>query len=271
MCVCPLCGSEARAVFSAKVLGDREASYGLCQNCGLLFADQPNWLDEAYRHPIAQIDTGVMRRNLLNALRVTGILTLLFPRGARYLDFAGGYGVFTRLMRDIGFDFYWQDKYCANLLAQGFEGEPGQEYALVTAMEVLEHVPSPTAFVTSIIEETGCDSLLFSTTLFEGEPPSPDWHYYAFESGQHISFYQRRTLDLLASRVGMHYVHGGDLHLFTKKAVSPFLFRLLASRWGVLAFPFARALLRSRTQRDFEALRQQLTMATMPASDTEMR
>lgn len=271
MCVCPLCANQAEPAFSAQVLGDREANYCLCQNCGLLFADQPDWLDEAYRHPIARIDTGVMRRNLLNALRVTGILAFLFPRGARYLDFAGGYGVFTRLMRDIGFDYFWQDKYCANLLAKGFEREAGQEYALVTAMEVLEHVPSPRAFVASIMEETGCDSLLFSTTLFEGTPPPRDWHYYAFESGQHICFYQHRTMDFLASSLGMRYVHGGDLHLFARRVVSPRLFRLLASRWGVLAFPFAKVFLRSRTQQDFAALRRRSVMVAMPASDAKAR
>lgn len=258
MSTCPLCASETEVAFSATVLGDRKAHYRTCRNCGLLFADRPDWLEKAYRHPIAQIDTGVMRRNLLNALRVTGILAFLFPRGARYLDFAGGYGVFTRLMRDIGFDYFWQDKYCANLLAKGFEREAGQEYALVTAMEVLEHVPVPRAFVTSMLEETGCDSLLFSTTLFEGAPPPMDWHYYAFESGQHICFYQRRTLAFLADRLGMRYVHGGDLHLFTRKVVSPALFRLLASRLGVLAFPFVKPFLRSRTQADFAALRRRL-------------
>ncbi len=269
MSVCPLCANEAGTVFSANVLGDREANYCLCQHCGLLFAHQPDWLDEAYRHPIAQIDTGVMRRNLLNALRVTGILSFLFPRAARYLDFAGGYGVFTRLMRDIGLDFHWQDKYCANLLAKGFECEPGQEYALVTAFEVLEHVPSPRDFVASVIAETGCDSLLFSTTLFEGDAPPRNWYYYAFESGQHICFYQRRTLSYLADSLGMRYVHGGDLHLFTKKAVPPFLFRLLSSRGGVLAFPFARALLHSRTQQDFAVQRRRLSVPTLSSLDTE--
>ncbi len=38
-----------------------------------------------------------------------------------FLDYAGGYGVFTRLMRDIGFDFYWHDPYTQNLFANGFE------------------------------------------------------------------------------------------------------------------------------------------------------
>lgn len=252
---CPLCAGTAEAVFTATVLNEHQAHYGLCQTCGLLFAHRPHWLDQAYQHPIAQIDTGVMRRNLLNTLRLTGILALLFDRHARFLDYAGGSGLFTRTMRDIGFDYYWHDKYCANILAGGFTHQSGSNYSVVTALEVLEHVPDPHKFVRHILEETGCNNIIFSTTIFEGTPPLLDWHYYAFESGQHICFYQPRTLAHLAQSVGMRYVRGGDLHLFTTQSTSQYWFRRLASRWGLMAFPFVRVLLKSRTQSDFSLLR----------------
>ena len=32
-----------------------------------------------------------------------------------FIDYAAGYGFFVSLMRDYGFNFYWQDKYCENL------------------------------------------------------------------------------------------------------------------------------------------------------------
>ncbi len=255
---CPLCAGTAEEVFTATLLGEHQAHYSLCQACGLLFAHQPHWLDQAYQHPIAQIDTGVLRRNLLNTLRFTGILALLFDRRARFLDYAGGSGLFPRMMRDIGFDYYWHDKYCANMLAGGFAHRSGSSYSVVTALEVLEHVPDPRTFVRSMLDETGCDNIIFSTTVFDGAPPPPDWHYYAFESGQHICFYQPRTLAHLAQSMGMRYVRGGNLHLFTKQPVSPFWFRLLASRWGLLAFPFAKLSMRSRTQIDFTTLRTQM-------------
>lgn len=256
---CPLCTGEAQEAFVATLLGARQAHYGFCQTCGLLFAHQPDWLVQAYQHPIAQIDTGIFQRNLLNTLRFTGILCSMFKRRDRFLDYAGGSGLFARIMRDIGFDYYWHDKYCANVLAAGFEHQAGSTYAAVTALEVLEHVPDPRTFVRSILSETGCDSIIFSTTVFTGAPPPLDWHYYAFESGQHICFYQPRTLAYLAQSVGMRYVRGGDLHLFTRQPASPFWFRFLASRWGLLAFPFARLLLKSRTQSDFALLRERLS------------
>jgi len=33
-----------------------------------------------------------------------------------FLDYAAGYGLFVRLMRDAGYNFRWSDLYCQNLL-----------------------------------------------------------------------------------------------------------------------------------------------------------
>jgi hypothetical protein len=50
------------------------------------------------------------------------------------VDCAGGYGILTRLLRDIGVDALWSDPFCQNLMALGFEhsNEPAE---LVTAFE----------------------------------------------------------------------------------------------------------------------------------------
>jgi len=254
---CPLCTSRAKVLFSAEVLGAYLGKYALCDECGLLFAHQPTWLTEAYRDPIAQMDTGIVRRNLYNTLRFTVILTFLFDKRSRFLDYAGGSGMFTRLMRDSGFDFHWHDKYCENQLAAGFERQDGSSYSTVTALEVLEHVPDPQLFVETLINQTACDNIIFSTSIFKEKAPPKNWHYYAFESGQHICFYQLRTLEYLAKTVGMQYVNAGNLHLFTRKPCSPYRFKILASRWGLLAYPFARVLLSSRTQSDLLSRRSQ--------------
>jgi hypothetical protein len=51
-----------------------------------------------------------MQRNINLSKMVATILLLFFDFRRKFLDYAGGYGVFVRLMRDIGFDFYWYDK-----------------------------------------------------------------------------------------------------------------------------------------------------------------
>ena len=56
-------------------------------------------------------------------------------------NYAGGYGIFTRMMRDIGFDFYWLDKYADNLLTNGFEYNKKihKKIEAITSFESFEH------------------------------------------------------------------------------------------------------------------------------------
>jgi hypothetical protein len=75
-----------------------------------LQTEDPYWLDEAYKDPITLTDTGYMQRNINLSKMVATILLLFFDFRRKFLDYVGGYGVFVRLMRDIGFDFYWYDK-----------------------------------------------------------------------------------------------------------------------------------------------------------------
>ncbi len=120
---CPICSHSLKAAFTAQVLGKYPAHFDLCNGCGFLRIRQPHWLAEAYCSAIASTDVGLVARNADIARKLTTIL--YFAVGERgsgcYLDAAGGYGMLTRLMRDYGFDFYWSDKYCANLMARGFE------------------------------------------------------------------------------------------------------------------------------------------------------
>jgi hypothetical protein len=53
----------------------------------------------------------MMMRNLWHRNVTTTLIYFLFNTKGQFLDYGVGYGVFVRLMRDIGFDYYWQDKY----------------------------------------------------------------------------------------------------------------------------------------------------------------
>ena len=73
--------------------------------------------------------------------------------------------------------------------------------------------------------------MVFSTLTFSGSAPAPGWWYYSLESGQHVSFYQPRTLHQIAVRLGCEYtrIHEG-LHLFMAAPLAPALRRVLRSR-----------------------------------------
>ncbi len=255
--LCRICASPAELAFDHKVLGIYDCRYYFCGNCGGLQTEEPFWLEEAYDSPVASADTGILVRNL-DLARVTSlILYFLFDHRGRFLDAAGGYGLFTRLMRDIGFDYYWADKYSPNLVARGFEMSPGDlPYAAVTAFEVMEHLPDPVAFVGEILESTGTDTIIFSTELFAGEPPPLDeWYYYCFATGQHISFYQKRTLEFIGKRFGMRLYSSGTFHIWTRAKINPLAVRFLASpRVSAHLDWLPRRALASRTWADHERL-----------------
>lgn len=231
---CPICSGLMRPCFTATVLNKHHAQYEVCNTCGFLRAHEPHWLDEAYSSAIAAADTGLVARNISLATKVAGALYwAMNERGeGRYLDAAGGYGILTRLMRDMGFDFYWQDKYCDNLVATAFEYKPEiGECNAVTAIEVLEHLVDPAAFIEENLEATGAGTLLFTTELYEGTPPHPDeWWYYTFATGQHIGFFQRRTLETLGVRLGLKFASANGLHVLSKTAVGENMLRLATGR-----------------------------------------
>lgn len=229
---CPVCGSTVReTVFRQRLLGRHDAGYHLCASCGLLQTDTPHWLDEAYAQAIADTDTGLLQRNLDHARFLNLLLQTAFDPGGRFVDVAGGYGVLARLLRDRGFDTYRSDKYCANLFAVGHEPFEGLKADALFAFEVLEHVSDPVAFVEAEFERYGCRSMVVSTLTFSGGAPAPGWWYYSIETGQHISFYQPRTLHRLAARLGCEYtrIHDG-LHLLMARPLPPLLRRALRSR-----------------------------------------
>jgi len=227
---CPVCGGLRIAAFRATVLGRYDVQYLYCRTCGLLQTENPYWLKESYASPIAIADTGQVQRCLELAERMIPLLLRLSEPSDRFVDWSGGTGLFARLMRDAGFDFRWHDPYTANVHARGFEFVPESgPYRASTLFEVLEHVHDPIPFLADLFARTGVPLLFLTTELFEGNPPAPDaWPYYSFMTGQHVSFYQRRTLQEIAARLDLYFLTGGGLHCLSREPLKPLLYRALS-------------------------------------------
>lgn len=251
---CPICDEALNFVFKAHILHKYHADFTYCNGCGFLKAHEPHWLEEAYSQAIASTDTGLVARNYQIAEKLAAMLYFAMgERGAgRYLDAAGGYGLLTRLMRDYGFNFYWSDKYCPNLLAPAFEFNAElNPCQAVTAFEVMEHLEDPAGFVSEALKQANCDTFIFSTVLFNGRPPAPDeWWFYSFDTGQHIAFFQQRTLELLARRLGLRFYSCKTFFIFTTRALSVAMLKFCTSRTSYLIAALARRRLGTRTMTD---------------------
>lgn len=224
----------------------------------MIQTDRPTWLEQAYADAVHSIDTGALSRNIGASHVVATFLHLLGMRNAIALDYAGGYGTFTRLMRDLGFPFLWSDPYAQNLFARGFEWTPeAGSPAILTAFELLEHLPEPREQFRRLAA-FDAKYIVASTETYLPPTPSPDWFYLAPESGQHVAFYRPETLLRLGQECGYPFVHPGQFyHLFGREPL-PNVRWSVAVRGSRFLFPALRRLGGSRTVEDSRALRRML-------------
>jgi hypothetical protein len=236
--ICRVCESTTYRCFTNRILSKYDVAYYFCDNCGFLQTQRPYWLDEAYADAIAAEDVDLVGRNLRMRRILTCVLPACFGPDVTLLDLAGGYGLLTRLMRNNGMAFSWSDKHCANLFAKEYEwNEAHGRVSAATAFEVLEHLEDPLAFIRDALDKTSTRTLIFTTQLFEGRPPHPGkWSYYAPEGGQHIAFYQPRTLAHIARLLGLNFYSRNGIHFLTALRLRPNLLGILTGKFSHIAY-----------------------------------
>jgi len=250
--LCKICGAERKKIFSKNILGKYDVSYFECSECGFVQTEKPYWLKESYSSVITSTDVGMIKRNIMFSHIVENVIYGSFDEHGKFLDLAGGYGIFTRIMRDKGFDFYHEDKYCDNIFAKYFDvndlPEKERGFELVTAFEMMEHAENPFEELDYIFSIT--EDFLFSTELIPWRD-FENWWYLGTEHGQHISFYTAKSLELIAKKYGKYYYPHGNLHL-------------ISGRNNLKAFDNAgeeidtSKKLRSKTESDFEMVREKI-------------
>jgi 2-polyprenyl-3-methyl-5-hydroxy-6-metoxy-1,4-benzoquinol methylase len=212
---CCVCGGALSFKWRKRVLHDRhEAEYHECLRCASLQVVNATWLEEAYRDEDQPLfwnpDKGRFLRNFsayayLCAYRDTNVLM----DQPRVLDYGGGYGLLTQMLRDGGFDAWLADPYvarpyfCPERHVADLRTLPAASFDVATAFEVLEHLTDPRRVgedLRRILAPGGV--FVLSTAVYLPGVHTPDWPYLSTELGQHVTFWSRAALSHYAAQLG---------------------------------------------------------------------
>jgi hypothetical protein len=242
--ICRICSTAAPVeIARLQVLARHSVGYYSCACCGYVQTEPPTWLAEAYASPITLMDTGALARVLQLSAIARAVLAAMSQNGkGKCLDFGGGHGLFVRRMRDLGENFRWEDPYCKNLHARGFEATVGERgFVMATCFEVLEHLENPVDVVRGLLDRA--EVVLCSTELVDAWPGRfADWPYVAAEHGQHIGFFSRTALRQVAHLTGSHLISDGrSVHCFSRRRWGAWRVRMaLHPRWARWSLWWAR-------------------------------
>ncbi len=227
--VCRICGASARlhdvVDFNKSCreaegvylpLSGRPIYYVLCDRCGFCCAyemcswSQRQFGERVYNDAYVDVDPDyVSARPTQNA---DFLMKLLGVRGPelRHLDYGGGHGLLSDLLKDAG----WNSTSYDPFVDDGVDAAQLGRFDLITAFEVFEHVPDPRVLASALASLMKDDAaILFSTLLSDGNVAKHrrlDWWYAAPRNG-HISLFTRSSLYHLADgeRLGFASFHDG--------------------------------------------------------------
>ncbi|MDQ5930530.1 MAG: hypothetical protein QG594_2318 [Bacteroidota bacterium] len=218
---CKICNHKSEVLRSFQILsGKYKIQYFKCPKCDFIQTEKPYWLDEAYSDAaITALDVGAVTRNLELSNLCERVLKNVFPdyKERFFLDYGGATGMFTRLMRDKGFQFYHTDKYAQNVYAKRFELEDITDktnIAAVTSFEVFEHLEFPMETIQEMFKYA--NTIIFSTYL---QPKDlENWWYFTLETGQHIALFHKNTFVKIGEILGVQFfTNGTNYHILTKE------------------------------------------------------
>lgn len=230
---CPICESPTSlfdVVDFNKSCGDPTARatglagipvyYNQCSGCDFLFAPEihawaeKDFLEKIYNDEYVKFDGDYLEKRPLNNVAKVEQIFGQQKSIIRHLDYGGGNGMTSGLLRDAGWNSFSYDPFPRSDISLDSFGR----FNLITAFEVFEHVPNIRQLMTNLLallEQNGL--ALVSTLLSDGQIQQAErlnWWYAAPRNG-HISLFSKCSMELLAQRYGLKVRHlNQKLHVF---------------------------------------------------------
>ena len=197
-------------------------------HCHSLQTEEPFWLNEAYGEDAEKYDTGKASRTLENFLNLPSLFNLLkIESDVPSVDWGGGGGLLTRLLRDVGYNFYCYDLHLKSEFAQGFQWKKqASKVQVVTAFEVVEHFSNPSIEWKKIFALKP-EFVICSTEIYRNQ--REEWFYLSHLNGQHIFFYSEIALAIIAESFAYTVYNIGCYLLFCKTSLSSSQLESMAS------------------------------------------
>ena len=199
--ICRLCSGNLNLSFKELLLKKFEIKFFKCTECGSVQTEKPYWLSEAYKNWNTKYDTGLFAR-VYNNFIVTFIICKL-TKIKNIIDYGGGDGLFTRIMRDHNLNCFNYDKYSESVYSQNFTKPDFQTPDLLTSFEAIEHFSDPGEEFEKIFKKKP-SLIIFTTKIYENQ--SKNWDYFEFQTGQHVFFYTRNAFKYLANKYNYELV-----------------------------------------------------------------
>ncbi|MGA2886636.1 MAG: class I SAM-dependent methyltransferase [Terracidiphilus sp.] len=184
--------------------------YRLCSECQFIFTDfydtftDEQWRSCVYNEEYLRIDPDYAE--VRPRAHAREIIALLVGRKNNIigLDYGGGNGMTTALLREQGWSFDSYDPFGHSDMSPDRIGR----YNFCSAMQVFEHTPDPVGTLRAIIEKSspGRLMILIGTGTHDGivsKKTRLSWWYAAPRNG-HISLYSRKSLQILCASFGLN-------------------------------------------------------------------
>lgn len=187
--------------------------YRKCADCAFIFTDffdtfsQNDWATHVYNDHYLSIDPDYVE---VRPRMMAGVLQTFLRSRKRTLiglDYGGGSGKLTALMRQRGFQYDCIDPFGSNDYQQQNIGK----YNFVSVIEVFEHTTDPCETLKRILDmmdTTGPIMVMIGTEAHDRAVSDDNllsWWYAAPRNG-HISLFSQRALTLLGQKFGLDHV-----------------------------------------------------------------